>query len=61
MLYKIKIIATYKIEADSHEEAIDYYDSGLWDQSDLFDETVIELGYTNDTGDYVVLREDLAL
>ena len=58
MLYKIKTITIYEVELDSPEEAIRYYNEGLWDHNDMTDDDAFELGYVDETNEYHVLKED---
>lgn len=50
--YIIKAVAHYEISAESHEEAIKIYKEGLWDYTDMTDEHVFELGYTDNNHEY---------
>lgn len=56
MIYVIRTIAVYEIEADDDQEARDYYNQGLWDVSDLVDESAGELVRRNEDGTTTILE-----
>jgi len=55
VIYTIKSICTFEIEAESDEKARELYNTGSWDQSDLVNEEGIELGTRDENGEYHVL------
>lgn len=57
-LYIIKCLTTYTFEYDNDEDAIECYNNGLWDQSDMTEESTIQLMKITDNDEYTTIKED---
>ena len=55
VIYIVKTIAVYEMEADSDEEARRMYENGEWDTNMLTDDDGFELGTIDENGEYRVL------
>lgn len=49
----IKAITRYEIEANTINEAKQYYLNGSWDSNDMIDDDGFELVYINDQDEYI--------
>lgn len=55
VIYTIKSLCTFEVEAETEEDAKRIYNNGLWDHNDMTDERGIELATLDENGDYHVI------